>query len=404
MDWQDSLRRLDARLAKGEISTTEYRKTRDEILAEASSGVHPKPAAKPDQQDVPFPATTAPSGEMTQVVGDQDATQVVRVSTAQQQPDADETQVVARTTDADDTQVVEQTQVIAADPELTAAPRSPATGTPTGTLFPVPQGSPPATDFGPTATGGRPTPVQGREVFSTAKSSPSGTRKAALGLVAMVLVVALAGTAVWWFLLRDDGNPAATPPADTTTAAPTTTAPTTGQTTTTAPTTSTTSSEPTQPADIERALPRLPGKTNPNSDTMTLTRAVKLKLISAHDAELFRANGVTEVVYRAARKGNIGFMMLVGRTGGTDNATAAADGIHQHLLEVGFNDADITASGDPAVFHRTDDLFRTYGAVYAAGDLCVQTGVSQRLSGNEKALRKEFKRLLDSMVGTFPPT
>jgi hypothetical protein len=122
--WQNELQKLDEELASGRISADDYRRRRDEVLAQASAA----PAAAPQQPQAPFPPPfkweTAPP-ESTQVMhpvqpqqgpvqeSDADRTQVVRAQQGQpQQGDADRTQVVRtqqgqpQQGDADRTQVV----------------------------------------------------------------------------------------------------------------------------------------------------------------------------------------------------------------------------------------------------------------------------------------------------------
>lgn len=104
MSWQERLRELGERLAAGEISTNDYRKTSEEILAEAdaeaAADTQPadtrpadtrpadaeqagEPAADKPKVHIPVSAAwEAPSGEMTQIVGTQDKTTVVNASIA----------------------------------------------------------------------------------------------------------------------------------------------------------------------------------------------------------------------------------------------------------------------------------------------------------------------------------
>lgn len=116
MSWQERLRDLGERLAAGEISTNDYRRTSEEILAEADAEAaadtqpaetppaETPPAETPPAETAPAGAETpptdeqsddkpkvhipvsaaweAPSGEMTQIVGTQDKTTVVNTSIA----------------------------------------------------------------------------------------------------------------------------------------------------------------------------------------------------------------------------------------------------------------------------------------------------------------------------------
>lgn len=91
MSWQERLRDLGERLASGEITTNDYRKASEEILAEADAeaAADTQPAetqsAEAQKPKVHIPVSAAweaPSGEMTQIVGTQDKTTVVNASIA----------------------------------------------------------------------------------------------------------------------------------------------------------------------------------------------------------------------------------------------------------------------------------------------------------------------------------
>lgn len=79
MSWQERLRELADRLAAGEITTDDYRRASEEILAEADAeaAADTQPAERPRVHIPRSAAWEAPSGEMTQIVGTQDATTVV---------------------------------------------------------------------------------------------------------------------------------------------------------------------------------------------------------------------------------------------------------------------------------------------------------------------------------------
>lgn len=90
MSWQDRLRDLGERLVSGEITTAQYRTLSEDILAEAdrevAAATQPAPPQKTGREQVPIPASAAweaPSGEMTQIVGTDDATTVVNNSISQ---------------------------------------------------------------------------------------------------------------------------------------------------------------------------------------------------------------------------------------------------------------------------------------------------------------------------------
>jgi hypothetical protein len=96
MSWQERLRDLGDQLVSGEVTTAQYRTMSEEILAEAdreaAADTQPAPPETPPRQKVPIPVSAAweaPSGEMTQIVGTDDKTSVVKTSIAEalDQPD-----------------------------------------------------------------------------------------------------------------------------------------------------------------------------------------------------------------------------------------------------------------------------------------------------------------------------
>jgi hypothetical protein len=82
MGWQERLLDLGGRLTAGEITTDDYRRLSEAILAEADSEAAAQTrAAAEEKASVRIPrsaAWEAPSGEMTQIVGTADETTVVR--------------------------------------------------------------------------------------------------------------------------------------------------------------------------------------------------------------------------------------------------------------------------------------------------------------------------------------
>jgi len=88
MGWQEDLKLLGEQLTSGEITTAEYRKRSESVLAEADREAAELAAAETQPTERPKPripvsaAWEAPSGEMTQIVGTQDKTTLVANSIA----------------------------------------------------------------------------------------------------------------------------------------------------------------------------------------------------------------------------------------------------------------------------------------------------------------------------------
>jgi hypothetical protein len=77
MAWQDRFRALGDELTSGKITTDEYRERVEEILTAADREADQEAAATRDPKKVHIPASAAreaPTGEMTQIVGNPDQT------------------------------------------------------------------------------------------------------------------------------------------------------------------------------------------------------------------------------------------------------------------------------------------------------------------------------------------
>lgn len=214
--------------------------------------------------------------------------------------------------------------------------------------------------------------IDGNQVFAATGTAGRKPWRTA-GMVFTVLAVLCAS--VWWVALRGDEAPAtqAQRPAPAGPAAP-------GG----------------RPADM---LPSLPGTPSANNSTLSIDRAVELKLLSGHDARLYRDHGVEEVVYRGSRSGATGMMVLVVPARSEADAAAITDALHDHLIQVGF--ADI-AGTRPTGFTRTDAQFTTFGTVYRSRLVSVQVSVSGKPQQDPARLRSEFDDLLKNVTNALP--
>ena len=334
MTWQDSLRQLDARLANGEIGAAEYRKTRDEILAEASSGT----------QSVSFDAEAT--------------TQWVSTPPA---PPAAEPQPQAPPAEGDE----EVTQVVTADVVNTPPPP------------PMPQYAPPMP---------RQPPIMGSEVFAESREKKGG--RLAWFLVPL-LVIVLAGAGVWWFVLRDDSTQNAQngQPQDQTT-------------TSEAPPSSTAAEVPTA-GDVADSLPQLPGQAKDGNGTMTPDEAQQQKLLTPAYAKLLTDGGAGEIVYTKSAGNGFGYLLIAAPVEPAGHAGDLATSTTDDLKKSGFTSAE-SGDGQPPVYSRTDQFFRTFVTMYASGDVWVQLNVSGPPDGDENALRTEFDKVLQSVTEQLP--
>lgn len=459
MDWQDELRRLDKQLSEGEISAQEYRRMRDELLAEASAPAQgrgslwatprpdagpatgPAPQAPPPAQPAPpppvppappaQPAPPGPDAEETQVVADE--TVVVEESiahpppvdpggqvspvdaTVAHNPDAEETAVhkapvepadgptetVAAETvaESDDGDGPQETAAEPAAEETAQAPEPFKDHTPTFPPMPLDRPIPKAPPLpAPAPWTGQ---VLGEEVFADAKPQGRVGRgtKVALTLVA---VLALVGGAVWYFLLRAEEEP---PPAAQQPEKPPVSESPASQPPSQQPTPSTPQPSrgpdglPINLSDVVGALPGIPDK---NSGTISPARAGQLKLISPQEVDAAIEAGVRNVIFRGSTNGAIGNALLVFATPDGAKAVQLADAERAYLRANGFVDGD-ELRGGLQVLEVEANGATVYRVVYTTGKHMVRFGVAQR-DANIDELRGELEAVADSILAVLPPS
>jgi hypothetical protein len=396
MDWQQKLRRLDAKLANGELSMAEYRKLRDETLAEASS-VGPAAqeaassdlrwqAANPGGQPAPrvhIPASAAgeaPSGEMTQRVVTDDPTTAV--------PLLVETELVGDDGPTELTPAEDETQVISADTAAgteetrTESVESPGRAEPVsrdhsfGPVVPpaMPMPAPPPSGPGRLAPApGWSGPIQGQAVFAEARESK---RTAVVTLIVAVVVLALIGTAVWWFAFRSNDDNTAKP----------------------APT------GPTGSSQQEFSLDRLP---NPTDDPMstsgvfTVDQATERKLIGPEEAELLSKGGTEKIYYRAVVADQVTYQLYAYAT---SNAQDLASSIVERGKQLGMS--DLSVDGLPAEVTTTKSVAprgAIYQATYGSDSVAVRIAVSQSTNVDEQKLTAALRHSVEVTTRSISP-
>lgn len=269
MSWQDELAQLDSALASGQISADEYRTRRDRVIAQASG------QSAPDQQQQQQPQQGAEPTAVFRPVQPQqqgfeggDRTQVV----SGQGQGNEHTQVVGRS-DADSTQIVPNMQAQQQQHPHFPPPQPPP---PWESQQPHPQAMTPppwANEDLPPEFGQQSWPRQGPEVFE--EKSGGGTGKVVGIVVAVVVVLALAGGAIWFFGFKDSGGTPTDPSASQT------------QTKTSKP-------KPPPPDIPEGPFLDLQGEKVFNR-TVPMAQAVAEKLPTEAEAKLLQTVGVSEV-------------------------------------------------------------------------------------------------------------
>ncbi|HWM05928.1 MAG TPA: SHOCT domain-containing protein [Actinophytocola sp.] len=386
MDWQDELRRLDKQLSEGDISAQEYRRMRDELLAEASAPAQGKNTlwsnARPDVKPPPEPAPKpAPAPESAN--GSAEDTQVVKVPSNGAPPQ----EKTPPAEDPDKTATVSAATVASSDATAAKMPTFP----PRPPQQPVPP--PPMTGLQPQAPwSGQ---VIGEEVFADAKPPRNGRK---IALVALVLVVALAvaGGAVWYFGSTETSasdNPQPSEPAASEPAA--------GEPQSNAP-------EPTPnqpkslPEEVAAALKAMPGTADPNSGTISAQQAGGLKLVHPDEVKLATSNGVSDVIFRGSTNGSVGHALLVLTTPDEKAADKLTTAEQTFLRDNDFTEGEQLATGQP-VLERTDQTGTVYRVIYTSGRYTVRLGVAQR-GADPADLRAQLEAAAKAVARVLPAT
>ncbi len=353
MNWQDELRELDSALAGGELSANEYRKRRDEILAAASSPQPRAPLAGEPAGPRPAAGTDDGSdGEVTQVVGTADTTQVI---TSEQRSQT-----------------------------LTETPPAPPAGPPAGpapswtTHRPEPRrpGSafpePPAPVAPPA---GAINPLEAQDLFATARP-PRGSGRASPALVVIVAVVVLAvvGGAVWYIGFSGE-EPADT--ADRQAAAP---------------------------AHVDIAGIALPGTQVRNTGDMDVAEARRLQVLSEAESTLLEKASITRVGYTGTADGDYRYLLYSYPAADPDAAAAATDHVDDIQQQIGLRPGDAGDAPDGVrVSTITNDRAAALRALYTSGDATIQLCVLQVPTGDAGQLRQRFDKALDIVAEAAPP-
>ncbi|HEV7647573.1 MAG TPA: hypothetical protein VGP26_05370 [Actinophytocola sp.] len=444
MDWQDELRRLDKQLSEGEISAQEYRRMRDELLAEASAPAQGRgslwSSARPDSPPPPFPAAPpapgtvpAPDADDTQIVADttvtvdkavvhaEDRTEVVDAQTVAGLPAEEQTQVVREplTQPAPDRApepaperptepALEAERPTEADPvaEPVSGPFMRPAPMPERPDSNVPTFPPRPSDTPPPSAPPLPPPapwsghqVIGEEVFADAKPHSAG-RRAATAAFSLLVVLAVIGGAVWFFVFRSDDAPAAQagkPPA---TEKPQSQAPPTRPPSSAPPASS--APVPVPGGNLADVLGPLPGAADKNSGTITAARAGQLKLVSPAEVNAAQEAKVSDVIFRGSTNGSVGVALLVFTTPNGQSAGKLMGAERAYLLEHGFSNGKDLASSLP-VLERKEGGATVYRVVYSTGKYTVRFGVAQR-DANPQELRKSLEAVADNILAVLPPS
>lgn len=395
MTWQEELRQLDSALAGGELSANEYRKRRDEILAAASSAQPPSPVIGPPTGPQPV---VEPAGDSADKAENAEVTQIVNVEGGE----AEQTQII----DADTVNGatgkagnggpggdVERTQVVTANPPAPQqhapqqqapqqqAPQQPVWATqlpdpaaPTG-VFP----HPPQPMAGPAVT-----PMAAQDLF-TSNKPPQGARKPWLIGIVVLVVLALAGGAVWFFgFSGDDAPQAGDDPRQQTSSA--------GEPT----------PEPVEPVDITKI--DLPGEPAPNTGGMDIERASELNVIAPAEATLLAGAGADQLVYSGTTDGAYHFLLYSFQSEDAEAAEKLTAGVIDVQKQLGFKPTKVDGVPDTVdVSTVTNPQAAGTRGVYTYGDTTILMFVLQIPTGDVDEMRVRFQQAMTAVTDAAPP-
>jgi hypothetical protein len=218
------------------------------------------------------------------------------------------------------------------------------------------------------------TPTQAQEMFVTSRPA---TGRRWLGVLAAVLVLALAAGVTWWFGFRQDepGTPAAG---------------------------STSSAQPRQGGGIDEL--RLPGTADDRNGKFSVQRALELKVLSPLEADLLKQSGITEVTYVGASEGDYRYLVYAYPSVDPD-AARATTGVVAHIHEqIGLTEAPIVVPDGVQAVELRNAKAAVVRALYTSGNTTVQLAVLQEPAGDPAALESAFKRAVALAVDKLPPS
>ncbi len=365
MSWQEELRRLDAELAAGTISSSEHRRRREDILAEVSgaplmsfSGT----ASPHTPDDVSTPTTTGSTSSATP--GSPEGSSQWRAAN----PAGAEAN--SRTTEAqpENSGPSAATAALLSTTRPTTAP-SPADQRPTELIrrpdFSAP---PPVPSAAPTQA----------HTESSADSRRSGLTWVAISGAVFVALGAVIGGA--WWLGQDRSAP---PPAAAGNAAP-------------AEDAAAGAHRPT----LEDRIPALPGRPSTNDSTLAVDKGVELGLYPEHSARILADHGVNEVIHRSSTDGDTGYFLLVIPTPDAERAASLTDELSGLTVGAGFTSVEGLEGGLTGVIGDQ----RLRGTWYVSDNVAVNLWVSQRVPADTERLASLTEEAVATLTRALPPS
>jgi hypothetical protein len=341
MAWQDDLRELDEALSAGQIKAEEYRRRRDDLLAAASSN---PVVTRRIQRHRPTSIANAFSGGEPKENGD------------------------LRTDDG----AADVTQQVAVNEEKTDWEATP----------------PQVVDSTAYATNTPPPVMQGSELFgltSTSATSATGRRRWPRFVIAVVVLVLVAGV-TWWFAFRDPG-----------------TKPGLASTPTATPNGQSNQADQSGQFSLDRLPSPLPDVPLSTSGVVTVDQAQIYSLIQPDEAGYLAAGGAEKIFYRWAGTNALSYAVYAVQTKDPAAATALNGKAVARGKQIGVAPATVpdlprgVTVGE--VFGPTSAIAE---ATYTSGRMSVLIRVMQTGPNNERELQRAVQQAVGVIVKALP--
>ncbi|WP_326567530.1 hypothetical protein VSH64_37725 [Amycolatopsis rhabdoformis] len=424
MSWQEELRRLDSDLAAGRIGHAEHRHRREELLAEASGGGAASPVASPLRaggegpapvaepgpaagtwnaepvtwnQPAPGWAPTVPAAPMAPMTPMAPAAPSTPNTWASanpaHHPSPDQTQPVWHPVQQQVTEPAEHAAPPAEEKKPQRPPRSSLTRKP---RWDPKKGeksfatAPSPADVNPTGylpvTGDTGDPAQATpELRRLWEEAPPRKKKPTWLFLSLgvLIVLALVVGGIWYIGNRpnqsDDADTVSPPPVPTASGDPST--------------------------SLEDKLPALAGTPNPDNSTMSLDKAVELKVVSQADADLMKSASAQELVYRAyadTTHTDNGTILLAVPTPSPAQAAQLVKGLKQNLTAGGFGSTPLGPAPTDLLYSGSSPAGRVLAFWYTSGPVAIGIGVSEPLTDDAVVLRSRIEQIRTKVAAALP--
>ncbi|HWD05057.1 MAG TPA: hypothetical protein VG674_21685 [Amycolatopsis sp.] len=158
-------------------------------------------------------------------------------------------------------------------------------------------------------------------------------------------------------------------------------------------------------ASLEDKLPKLDGRPSPDDSTMSLDKAVQLKLVSQADADVMKSSGANELVYRAyadATQKNSGTTLIAVPAPSADQAGRLVSGLRKNLTTGGFTTSPLGPAPTDLIYSASSPAGRVLAYWYTSGPVAIGIGVSEPLTEDAAALKSRLEQIREKVAAALP--